>query len=121
MRITCSDSISPGERNDNASYTVTASALNLRQGPATSFQVVRVLKKGHAVQILGRIGDWAAVYDPVNKLVGAVDSKYLTASTSEGSGDSTAASTVPSDVSADEQAPARSCKIKQGSKPVSGL
>jgi len=90
------------EENGNALYTVAATGLNLRQGPSTDYGVVRVLKQGASVQVIGRIGNWAAVYDPVNGYFGAVDSKYLEASVV--TQPAAAASATPVDISADEQA-----------------
>jgi len=58
---------------------VTASALNVRQGPSTSYKIVCTLKKGQKVKIFGKIGNWYAIYEPATGCVGAVDSKYLKA------------------------------------------
>jgi len=87
----------------NMQCSVNATRLNLRQGPSTEYEVVKVLEKGHVLQVLGRIGNWAAVFDPQNGLIGAVDSKYLTFAGNPGEGDATAASTAPTDISEDEQ------------------
>jgi uncharacterized YkwD family protein len=92
------------EEVSNTDYIVTASGLNLRQGPSTSYGVIKVLKKGHAVQLLGRIGNWAAVYDPVNGLVGAVDSKYLATSSVDVPEATAETGAVPTDATEEEQA-----------------
>lgn len=65
------------QRVNFVSATVTASALNMRQGPATSFPVVCVLKKGQTVKVFGKLGDWYAVYEPSKGCVGVVSSKYV--------------------------------------------
>lgn len=57
--------------------TVTASLLNVRQGPSTQMPVVCVLKKGSLVKVFGKMNDWYAVYEPNGKCVGAAYSKYL--------------------------------------------
>ena len=65
------------ERVDFISGVVTASYLNMRQGPATNYEVLSVLKKGQWVNVLAKIGDWYAVYDPKSGLIGSVSGKYL--------------------------------------------
>jgi len=56
---------------------VTASSLNVRQGPGTNFPVICVLKNGQTVKIFGKIGDWYAIYEPATGCVGAASSRYL--------------------------------------------
>jgi len=56
---------------------VTTDLLNVRQGPATSYPIVCVLKKGQTVKVFGQIGDWYAIYEPGKGCVGAASSKYL--------------------------------------------
>lgn len=56
---------------------VTASELNVRQGPAQKFPVVCVLKKGQSVKVFGKITGWYAVYEPGAGCVGAVSSDYV--------------------------------------------
>jgi len=57
--------------------TVTASYLNVRQGPATTYKVVCVLKKGQKVKVFGKVGNWYAIYETPTGCVGAVSSKYV--------------------------------------------
>lgn len=57
--------------------TVTATFLNVRQGPSTKYNIIRVLKNGQEVKIFGKIGDWYAVYESPTGCVGAVYSKYI--------------------------------------------
>ncbi len=56
---------------------VTVSRLNLREGPSTSYPSICKLEKGQAVTVMGKLGDWYAVYYPDNGLVGAVDGRYI--------------------------------------------
>jgi len=59
------------------SAVVTASALNLRQGPSTNYKIVCTLKKGQNVRLLGKIGSWYAIYDTATGCVGCADGRYL--------------------------------------------
>lgn len=65
------------EAFDFVSGTVTASILNVRQGPSTSYDVVDKLSRGEQINILGKMGDWFAVYDAEEGRVGTVHSKYV--------------------------------------------
>lgn len=56
---------------------VTATALNVRQGPSTKYKVVCVLKKGQTVKIFGKLGNWYALYETAGGCVGVADSKYI--------------------------------------------
>ncbi|MGE5614276.1 MAG: CAP domain-containing protein [Bacillota bacterium] len=56
---------------------VTASRLNVREGPSTSFQSICKLDKGHTVTVMGKLGDWYAIYIPETGIVGAVDGRYI--------------------------------------------
>lgn len=57
--------------------TVTATMLNVRQGPSKKYAVVCKLKKGQTVKVFGKLGAWYAVYDSKGGCVGAADAKYL--------------------------------------------
>ncbi len=57
--------------------TVTVSRLNVREGPSTSFPSICKLEKGQAVTVIGKLGNWYAVYDVGNGIVGAVDGRYI--------------------------------------------
>lgn len=59
------------------SAVVTAAKLNVRQGPATTHPVVCTLAKGKTVAIIGKMGNWYAVYVPGSNCVGAALAKYL--------------------------------------------
>lgn len=90
--------------------TVTATRLNVRQGPSTDYDVVGILDQGQPVQVMGKIGNWLAIFDPANGLVGAVDSKYLSSSVTTAANDDAGGAdvtvseeVVPVDIGEDEQ------------------
>ncbi|MGI6778595.1 MAG: CAP domain-containing protein [Acetivibrionales bacterium] len=98
---------------DSLNGTVEATYLNLRQGPSTEYNVVSILKKGDKVEIIGKIGEWYAVYEPGGGCVGAVHSNYVNVKEGisqpaangldEGKEEEEAVSVPPSDISEDEQ------------------
>ncbi len=57
--------------------TVTASALNVRQGPSTQYPKVCLLYKGQQVKVFAKINDWYAIYEPVSGCVGVVSGQYI--------------------------------------------
>jgi len=65
------------EKVGNDTATVAVSKLNLREGPSTDFPSICKLEKGQAVTIMGKLGDWYAVYNPDTGTVGAVDGRYI--------------------------------------------
>jgi len=65
------------ERVDVTSGVVTASLLNIRQGASTSFPVIGTLVKGSEVEILGKVGNWYAIYDPEEGIIGMCSASYL--------------------------------------------
>lgn len=65
------------ERVASEEGTVNATELNLRQGPATNYKVVCVLKQGQEVKIIGKVDGWYAVYDPATKNIGAVSQEFI--------------------------------------------
>lgn len=54
---------------------VTASALNVRSGPGTSYKVVSVVYKGQILKVIGESWGWYVVYLP-NYVLGYISSKY---------------------------------------------
>lgn len=70
------------EKVDFSDVKVTASYLNVREGPATSYPSICMLEKGHTVRIIGKLGNWYAIYDTKDGHIGAVDGKYLNISAS---------------------------------------
>jgi len=71
------DAATTFQRVNFVNGVVTATALNVRQGPSTKYEIVCVLKKGQTVKIFGKLGNWYAVYENATGCVGAVDSKYI--------------------------------------------
>lgn len=65
------------EKVEYAAATVTVSRLNVREGPSTSFPSICKLEKGQAVTVIGKLGDWYAIYNIDNGVVGAVDGRYI--------------------------------------------
>ncbi|HEX2946221.1 MAG TPA: CAP domain-containing protein [Clostridia bacterium] len=66
------------EKVGDDTATVAVSKLNLREGPSTNFPSICKLEKGQALTIMGKLGDWYAVYDSDTGTVGAVDGRYIT-------------------------------------------
>ena len=56
---------------------VTASYLNVRQGPSQNYKVICVLKKGQNVKVFAKMGEWYALYDPVTGCVGMSHGEYM--------------------------------------------
>jgi len=65
------------EKVEYSDAVVTASKLNVREGPSTSFKSIYQLEKGQTVTVIGKVGDWYAVYNIKNGIIGAVDGRYL--------------------------------------------
>ena len=55
---------------------VTASSLNVRQGPGTSFGILTRVYKNEYIRIFAKIGDWYVIQTD-NNYLGAVSSKYV--------------------------------------------
>jgi N-acetylmuramoyl-L-alanine amidase len=51
----------PLAQDNEGSWTVTASSLNLRGGPSTSFEILKSLKRGNIVTVLFPKDEWRAV------------------------------------------------------------
>jgi uncharacterized protein YgiM (DUF1202 family) len=75
--ITEAATTSTFQRVDFVNATVTATALNVRQGPSTGYKVVCTLKKGQTVKIFGKLGTWYAVMDTAKGCIGCASSKYI--------------------------------------------
>ena len=65
------------EKMDSSTGEVNVSVLNLREGPSTDYPTIGKLSKGQVLTVMGRLGDWYAVYDPDTGRVGAVYGRYL--------------------------------------------
>ena len=55
---------------------VTASSLNIRQGPGTTFKSITTVRKNEYIRIFAKIGDWYVVQTDSN-YIGAASSKYI--------------------------------------------
>ena len=55
---------------------VTANALNVRQGPGTSYKVVTVIPKNQYIRVFAQIGDWYVIQTE-GDYVGMVSKKYV--------------------------------------------
>ncbi len=65
------------QKVDSSSGVITANEVNLRNGPSTAFDIICKLKKNQKVTVMGKLGDWYAVYVGGSGNVGSVSSQYL--------------------------------------------
>ncbi len=65
------------QKVDSSSGVITANEVNLRNGPSTAFDIICKLKKNQKVTVMGKLGDWYAVYVGSSGNVGSVSSQYL--------------------------------------------
>lgn len=85
---------------------VTASTLNVRQGPGTTYKSITTVSKNEYIRIFAKIGDWYVIQTDDN-YIGAASSKYIrlvypNSTGNLGSSDS-GAGTTTSQLTADEQ------------------
>ena len=85
---------------------VTASSLNIRQGPGTTYKSISTVSKNEYIRIFAKIGDWYVVQTDDN-YIGAASSKYIrlvypNSTGNLGSSDS-GTGTTTSQLTADEQ------------------
>lgn len=85
---------------------VTASTLNVRQGPGTNFKSITTISKNEYIRIFAKIGDWYVIQTDAN-YIGVASSKYIrlvypNSTGNLGSSDS-GNNTVTSQLTADEQ------------------
>ncbi len=85
---------------------VTASTLNIRQGPGTTYKSISTVSKNKYIRIFAKIGDWYVVQTDDN-YIGAASSKYIrlvypNSTGNLGSSDS-GTGTTTSQLTADEQ------------------
>lgn len=73
---------------------VTAANVNLRTGPATTFDIICKLKKNQGITIIGKMGDWYAVYVGTSGNVGAITSQYVKVDTTKETTNNTNTKTV---------------------------
>lgn len=92
---------------------ITATSLNVRQGPGTNFKSITLVNKNEYIRIFAKIGDWYVVQTD-NNYIGAASSKYIklvypntsnNSGTSSGSSSSAGGSTntITSELTTDEQ------------------
>ena len=55
---------------------VTATSLNIRQGPGTTFKSITTVSKNEYIRIFAKIGDWYVVQTD-NNYIGTASSKYI--------------------------------------------
>ncbi|NLB78120.1 MAG: SH3 domain-containing protein [Clostridiaceae bacterium] len=65
------------EKVDFINGVVIANKLNLRSGPSTQHEVIGKFTKHKWLNVLAKIGDWYAVFDPETGKVGCVAGAYL--------------------------------------------
>ena len=85
---------------DSNEGTVTASALNVRSGPSTSYSVTTKLYKGNKVQILETSNGWHKIKTSSGS-TGWVSASYISVSSSGGNTSQPATSTSKATVTAD--------------------
>ena len=61
LNATADVSVKTDANTENASRRYTKTAVNLRKGPGTTFDVVRVISKGAEVSVLEIKGRWSRV------------------------------------------------------------
>lgn len=90
---------------------VTATSLNIRQGPGTNFKSVTLVNKNEYIRIFAKIDDWYVVQTD-NNYIGVASSKYIklvypnasnNSGSSSGSSSSSGGNTITSQLTADEQ------------------
>jgi uncharacterized protein YkwD len=65
------------QKVNSSSGTVIASGVNLRTGPATTFDIICKLNKDQKVTVIGKIGSWYAVYVSSTGNIGAISAQFL--------------------------------------------
>ena len=86
---------------------VTATSLNVRQGPGTNFKSVTLVNKNEYIRIFAKIGDWYVIQTDDN-YIGTASSKYIrlvypNSSGSQGGSSSGSGATTTSQLTNDEQ------------------
>lgn len=64
------------QETDFVTGLVTASALNVRSGPSTSYKAIGTVYKNEYIRVFAQIGDWYVIQTD-GDLVGAVSKKYI--------------------------------------------
>ena len=85
---------------------VTASVLNVRQGPGTNYSIATVVYRNEYVRVFAQIGNWYVIQTDKD-FVGLVSKEYVKLiypqSSSSGSGNSSGNTSTTSGLTADEQ------------------
>lgn len=85
---------------------VTASVLNVRQGPGTNYSIATVVYRNEYVRVFAQIGNWYVIQTDKD-FVGLVSKEYIKLiypqSSSSGSGSSSGSTSTTSGLTADEQ------------------
>lgn len=85
---------------------VTASALNVRQGPSTNYRAITLVNKNEYIRLFAKIGDWYVIQTD-NDYIGCVSSKYVKLiypnTTNSSSNSTTNTTTTSSELTTDEQ------------------
>lgn len=64
------------QKLDFVTGLVTATALNVRQGPATTYKIVTQVYKNEYIRVFAKIGDWYVIQTDKD-YIGAVNSNYV--------------------------------------------
>ena len=84
---------------------VTATALNVRSGPSTDYEIIATVRKNEYIRVFAGIGNWYIV-QVEGDYIGAVSKKYVKPiypSTSNNTGSNSGGTTTLSTLSLDEQ------------------
>jgi len=64
------------QKVDFSTGFVTATALNVRQGPSTSYKIITQVYKNEYIRVFARVGDWYIIQTDKD-YIGAVSVKYI--------------------------------------------
>ena len=85
---------------------VTATSLNIRQGPGTTYKSITTVRKNEYIRIFAKIGDWYVVQTD-NNYIGTASSKYIRLVYPNNTGNlgssDTGSGTTTSELTSDEQ------------------
>lgn len=90
---------------DTPTGLITASALNVRQGPGTSYKSIALVYKNEYIRIFAKIGDWYVIQTDAD-YIGCVSSKYVKLiypNSNSGGSSNTNQTTNSNGLTADEQ------------------
>jgi len=90
---------------DSPTGIVTATSLNIRQGPGTTYKSITTVSKNEYIRIFAKIGDWYVVQTDSN-YIGTASSKYIRLAYPNSTGNlgsSDSGSDTTSQLTADEQ------------------